>query len=678
MKKKLFITASSLLVLGSVASAVSAKAEGNTYQEVNGGIYLVEKDTANTSVDSGAQNSQATAAQKHLDSLTEAEKQEITGYLEEYAERYAGKASFGRGLMDSILDRVVIELAFDFGFKRDDALYAMITGSETSVPEESLAPFVSWFNGLTNTSERYQTVYEKATEQDITLYSRYIDNGSAQTVVVHNGYRAGQNSMLAHAKLFSDMGYNVLIPDIRAHNNSEGTYITFGHYEKEDLNGWIDQEVQTKPGQEIILAGVSMGAATTILSQETAHPNVIAYIADCGYSSLEQQFKDTMGLLKQYLNTSSLFKNYDWEGREALLVNKLNEDKTKPILGVDIYQVSPLEAVDDSGVPKLFIHGEADTFIPPVAQDLLYDKAIGYKEKLTVPGAGHGVSLAVAPELYTATISSFLAAIGELDVKHPEIATDVNLLKNPTFATSDTQLKEWAISVDNQQFSAEPLVKNEVGAFILKKELDIDAVTAFQEGEALRIYSRNYNNFGVVGQTIPMKAGETYELSFSALNDTYSLVTHPNVVYSLGGEKRDEALKGTRKQNKKLTYQAQEDGETMVSLGAKLGYRIFFSKDYAFTVLSEPKVVNVDRTPPSAATITTIANTDTGCTVQGTGERNTEIIIESSAGTLLGSTTTDDQGAFQITIAKGQEKLVHLINKDYKGNKSESRVIVFQ
>ena len=673
MKKKLFITASSLLVMGSVMGTVSAKAEGNAYQEINGGIYLVGEDSA-SAVD---QNSSSNSALELAENLTEAEKQEISGYLGQYVEEYAGRNLLGRSIMDSILDRVVIEMAFDFGFRRDDALYSMIVGSDSAELEENLAPYVAWFNSLTNTSERIQTVYEVPTAQNINLYSRYIDNGATKTVVVHNGYRSGQNSMLAHAKMFSDMGYNVLIPDIRAHNSSEGSYITFGHYEKDDLNGWIDQEVQMKPGQEVILAGVSMGAATTILSQENAHPNVIAYIADCSYSSVEQQFKDTLGLLEHFLGSNAMFEKYDWKGREATLIHKLNEEKTKPVLGMDIYNTSPLEAVDDTGIPKLFIHGAADTFIPPAAQDLLYDKAIGYKEKLTVADAGHGVSLAVAPEQYVAAVQSFLTTIGELETKHPEIAPDVNLLKNPTFNVAETQIADWAVSVDNQQFSTDPLSKNAAGEFILKKEQNIDAVTAFQMGESLRIYSKNYNNFGVVGQMIPVKAGETYELSFSALNDTYSLVTYPNVVYGLGNATRDEALKGTKKQNRNLTYQAQADGEIRASLGAKLGYKIFFSKDYALTILSEPKVVNTDRTPPSAAAITSINDTADGCIVQGTGEKNTEIVIETVDGALLTSTKTNEQGAFQITIAKGQEKLVHLINKDYKGNKSESKVIVF-
>lgn len=674
MKKKLLITASSALILGSVIGTVTAAAEQNPYQEINEGVFLVGEDTTTTFPDATIQEGSASSLLERAAGMTEGEKQEISGYLEQYVEGYTGKNPLGRSIMDSILDRVVIELAFDFGFKREDTLYSMIAGSNTAGNEADLAPYVEWFNGLTNTSERYQTAYEAPTEQDITLYSRYIDNGADQTVIVHNGYRAGQNSMLAHAKMFSDMGYNVLIPDIRAHNNSEGSYITFGHYEKDDLNGWINQEIQMKPDQKIVLAGVSMGAATTILSQQTAHPNVIAYIADCGYSSVEQQFKDTLGLISQFLSSNAMFENYDWKGREDKLIQKLNDEKTKPILGMDIYSVSPLDAVDDTGVPKLFIHGDADSFIPQVAQELLYDKAIGYKEKLTVAGAGHGVSIAVAPEQYVATVQSFLETSGKLETKHPEIAADVNLLANPMFAATDTQLKNWAVSVDNQHFSSAPLGKNEVGEFVLKNEL----VTAIPVGESLRIYSRNYHNFGVVGQMIPVKAGETYELSFSALNDTYSLATYPNVTYSLGDEVRDEALKGTKKQKKNLVYQPQEDGEIRAALGAKLGYKLFFSKDYALTLLSEPKVINTDRTPPVAATITNILETNDGCVVQGIGEKNTEIIIENADGTLLAAASTDSQGAFQITIPKGQEKLVHLINKDYKGNKSESKVIVFK
>ena len=48
---------------------------------------------------------------------------------------------------------------------------------------------------------------------------------SEKTTLVAHGYMGNAETMTNYAKMFHDMGYNVLVPDARGHGKSEGDYI---------------------------------------------------------------------------------------------------------------------------------------------------------------------------------------------------------------------------------------------------------------------------------------------------------------------------------------------------------------------------------------------------------------------------------------------------------------------
>lgn len=675
MKKTVYLTGAVLLVCSSMLCSMKGYAEEQSYQEVKPGVFSVAEEPIADSVDK-VENVNASSYFLDGQQKLTAEEQAVVTYIEQYLTEYLRLHPASRGLVSDVIDRAVIELAFDTAFKRDSVLFSLINGL-TGTSDDDKA-YADWYKSLSNTSERSQTVFDVPTGKNIQLYSRYIDNGSDQTVVVHSGYRDTQNSNLTHVKMFSDMGYNVLIPDTRSHGDSEGDYITFGYYEQQDLTGWIDQEVQLRNDQEIILFGLSMGASTTMLSQATPHPSVAAYIEDCGYYSVEQQFHDILGLFTQFFKYIPLVKDYDWEAKEDQLIYKLNEEKTKPILQMDLYTVNPVDSVSKTGVPKLFIHGDADWFVPTVAQEVLYNHAAGYKERLTIAGAGHGQSIYTDEALYTATVQSFLTTVENMTTKNPVIAPDSNLLRNPTLETSATNVTDWKTSTDGQTFTSGALTKNGFGEFVLKKTLLLDAVTMLRTNEGLRIFNRQYDNVGFLGQDIAVHGGETYELSFSAKNDTDAAVTYPNVLYSIADVAMDEGLNETLPQKKQLLYQAPTDGDVTVKLGAKLGYKSLISRDYTFTTLSNVQVVNADRTPPEPVTITDITPSESQYIISGTGESNSSIVAEDQEGNILTEIQATENGAFQLSIPKDHYELIHIINKDFKGNQSESRVILFQ
>lgn len=211
-----------------------------------------------------------------------------------------------------------------------------------------------------------------------------------------HGYQNNASGMAAPAKHFSDLGYTVLLPDARGHGESEGAYIGMGWHERRDIIGWLNTILSDDPQAEIVLYGVSMGAATVMMTSGEADlpANVKCIIEDCGYTSVWDEFA---GQLKELygLPPFPILNAFD-------VICKLRA-------GYGIQEASSTAQVAKSHTPTLFIHGDADTFVPFWMLDVVYNAAACEKEKLVVPGAAHARSSSVAPELYWGTIEDFLS-----------------------------------------------------------------------------------------------------------------------------------------------------------------------------------------------------------------------------------------------------------------------------
>lgn len=67
--------------------------------------------------------------------------------------------------------------------------------------------------------------------------------------------------MYSYAEEYSNRNYNVLLPDNCAHGNSQGSFIGMGYLDQFDIFEWINYIVSIDDNAEILLHGVSMGAA---------------------------------------------------------------------------------------------------------------------------------------------------------------------------------------------------------------------------------------------------------------------------------------------------------------------------------------------------------------------------------------------------------------------------------
>lgn len=224
--------------------------------------------------------------------------------------------------------------------------------------------------------------------------SFFANEGHGYVIACH-GYGGNSSQMASSALKFFELGYSVLTPDAVAHGESDGKYYGMGWLEREDILGWIDAIVEHDPEARIVLFGISMGGATVMMvSGEELPNNVKCIIEDCGYSSVWDEFA---------LQLDTLFHMPPF----PLLY--MADLACQVRAGYGLKEASAVDQLKKATVPMLFIHGEEDTFVPYAMLDVVYDAcASAQKEKLTIPGAGHGEAGSVDPDTYWGAISAFL------------------------------------------------------------------------------------------------------------------------------------------------------------------------------------------------------------------------------------------------------------------------------
>lgn len=250
---------------------------------------------------------------------------------------------------------------------------------------------VTWLLNDSNYTDEYITSSDK-----LKLHSYKVtnQNNSNKWVIAVHGYTSEGINMSTYAKHYYDNGYNILIPDLRAHGLSEGNYIGMGWDDRLDIISWINYILNENPNAEIILHGVSMGASTVLMtSGEEIPSNVKAIVADCGYTSVWDEFAyqlDDLFSLPEFpiLNVSSM-------------VAKIRA-------GYFLGEASSLKQVKNSKTPILYIHGDKDDFVPYYMMEELYNATSSEKEMLTIKGAEHAKASEVDPETYWNTVNNFI------------------------------------------------------------------------------------------------------------------------------------------------------------------------------------------------------------------------------------------------------------------------------
>lgn len=215
------------------------------------------------------------------------------------------------------------------------------------------------------------------------------------TLLLVHGYRSSPFCDFGVIfEFYHTLGWNILAVCQRAHGESEGKYITFGVKERFDVCDWtLYLADRFGPEHRIVLDGISMGSASVLMSLATPLPdNVKGVIADCGFTSPYDQFAHVLqrkGVPRQPMMT--LVQLY-----------------ARLFAGFGFRDCSTVDALRQSHLPVLFVHGEQDELVPVRFTVENYGACAGEKQLVTVPDAGHGTSYIFASTQCQTALREFL------------------------------------------------------------------------------------------------------------------------------------------------------------------------------------------------------------------------------------------------------------------------------
>lgn len=238
---------------------------------------------------------------------------------------------------------------------------------------------------------------EIKTFDGLTLRGKYYElRPDAPIEIMMHGYHGNIERDLSGGVFRAmDIGHSVLVFDHRGSGKSDGNMLTFGINESRDCRRWIDYVLtEINPNAEIILSGVSMGAATAMITAgfEDLPKNVVGIVADCGYTSAKEIIKKVMVDLKLPPNLL-----YPFVKLGARIYGRF-----------DLDELSPIEQVKKAKMPIIFVHGDKDDFVPLDMSRRNYEACGSEKKKfLIIKGAAHGLAYPIAQEEYINELRQF-------------------------------------------------------------------------------------------------------------------------------------------------------------------------------------------------------------------------------------------------------------------------------
>ncbi|WP_042346207.1 alpha/beta hydrolase [Bacillus massiliigorillae] len=217
---------------------------------------------------------------------------------------------------------------------------------------------------------------------------------SKKWMIFCHGITENKYNSIKYMNVFLERGYNAVIYDHRRHGESGGKTSSYGYYEKWDLEVVV-KELKSRFGKDIILGihGESMGAVTTLLYGGSIRDDADFYIADCPFTTLQDQ-------LHHRLKVETPLPSW--------LVLPIGNAFLKLRDGYRFQDVSPLEAVKNITKPVLFIHSELDDYIPASMTKQLYEAKKGPKQLFIAANGFHAQSLNENKQQYEKAVDRFL------------------------------------------------------------------------------------------------------------------------------------------------------------------------------------------------------------------------------------------------------------------------------
>jgi alpha-beta hydrolase superfamily lysophospholipase len=198
---------------------------------------------------------------------------------------------------------------------------------------------------------------ELSTEDDVRINAWHIPSSAGASVILLHGYKMDSGEMASIAAILVRHGFGVIVPDLRAHGESEGELITFGSHEWRDIRAVVNYVSEQEPDTRLGILGNSMGGALS-LCYAARDARIEAVVAQSPYASVRHSLAQGI----KYFT-----------GLPPFPFVPLIRMFSLPYVDLDAPHISPLRMMEHlHDKPVLILMGGADEVVNPKGAEQLH------------------------------------------------------------------------------------------------------------------------------------------------------------------------------------------------------------------------------------------------------------------------------------------------------------------
>ena len=284
-------------------------------------------------------------------------------------------------------------------FKANFLFQQLLKRPDISKAYKMVGPEDSWYDTITTVHNSLAQIRQQPHEDlqitshdGLALKAVYYPGSSNKTMIWVHGYTSHAERESAFPGLFyHSLGFNVLIPYLRAHGPSEGKYISFGPQETLDMMAWVDLINQKHSDGQIVIHGLSMGGGIALDLATQEMKNVKCLVVDA----------PSIGLDSLLLNAAQHVFKKTYHKVYPHMYRRFQKE-----FGVNPFTYDRIENIQNGRYPLLLSAGSMENM-----EDIMEEIRFNNPKDSTVlilPGCNHGNGMYKQTELYQSAIKAFL------------------------------------------------------------------------------------------------------------------------------------------------------------------------------------------------------------------------------------------------------------------------------